>query len=109
MLGKSPKTLSSRTKLAMREKYETIFNIFNHDAPNVHSLALMTMQPSENSSKGGGFERRLKEYMAFDVLKYTGLSIKELMSYTRERVEIILEECRQRQARDSKNLPSLPE
>lgn len=86
----------------MRERYETVFGIHNHDAPNVHPLALMTLHAAEDSTTGGAFERRLKDYMAFDVLKYTGLSIKELMDYPRDKVETIMATCRQRQARADK-------
>jgi hypothetical protein len=105
LLEKSPKQLSSDTQLMMRERYETVFHICDHDAPNVHPLALMTMQPAENNSKGGKFEQRLEDFMAFDVLKYTGMSFKELLQWPRERVESVFEKCRQRQARDSKHQP----
>lgn len=107
-LEKAPKMLSSDTQLAMRERYETVFGIFNHDQPNVHPLALVTLRPAENSSKGGAFQRRVKDFMAFDVLKYTGLSLKELMEYPREKVEIIIEECRAKQAADSKLIGNAP-
>lgn len=103
-----PKQLSSDTQLVMRERYETTFGIHDHDDPNTHPLALMTLHAAENSSKGGMFEQRIEDYMAYDVLKYTGISLKDLLSWPREKVEITFEKCRQRQARDnSKPLPSL--
>ena len=86
----------------MRERYETVYGLLNHDAPQVHPLALVTMHPAENSSKGGLFEQRLKDYMAYNVLKYTGMSLKELLEYPRERVLAIIAECKAQQARDSK-------
>jgi hypothetical protein len=107
LLAGSDRQLSSDTQLMMRERYETTYGILDHDAPNVHPLALVTLHPAENSSKGGLFEQRLKDYMAYNVLKYTGMSLKELLEYPRERVLIIIEECKLQQARDSKAAPSL--
>jgi len=104
-LQKTPKLLSSDTQLLMRERYETIFRIFDHEQPGVSPLAPMLLHPAENSSVGGGFQRRLKDFMAFDVLKYTGENFKTFMSHTREQCEIILQECKEKQARDSAALP----
>lgn len=100
--------LSSDTQLMMRESYETIFGLHDHNQPDVHPLALVTMHSAENTTKGGLFEQRLKDYMSYDVLKYTGITLKDLLQYPRDRVEIIFNQCKARQALDSKNLPPLP-
>lgn len=43
------------------------------------------------------FSTRVSDYMDLDVLKFTGLSLKEFLSYPRHLLEEILELCRLKQ------------
>jgi hypothetical protein len=72
--------MSSDSQIVLREKYETIFGIYDHDHPDPkRPLALVAMQPHENNAMGSLLYERIEQFAERKVIKYFGLSLAEFM------------------------------
>lgn len=80
-------------RLYLLERYETDYNIFNHDTAKDDSLALMLMHNAENPNIHSLFRKRLVEYREREVLRLYGLNFQEFISQPRHRLEEMLSAC----------------
>jgi len=92
LLEKSPRLCSTDAQMLLRDRYETFFNIYNHDNPiaDNHPFALIRKNWNENVVDGNRYEERLKQYIDFDIQKYFGISIDEFLDRPRHEVESLI-------------------
>jgi hypothetical protein len=92
--------------MLMRERYETVYGIHNHDAEVSNGnpyrpLALVAMHECEDSSTGSVLYERIELFAIREVPKYFGLSLKEFLEFPTDYCLHILEVCMRRQTKDS--------
>lgn len=88
MSGK--KMLDSITlKLVMREQYETMYDICNHD--NSSPLALVEMHKKERIVPYGRYNHLVNMFCLYEIREMTGLTLTEFFELTRVEVEHLLD------------------
>jgi hypothetical protein len=66
--------------MVLRDRYETSFNIYNHnEKAGDHPFALIMMNWNEDTVTAGSLHERMNQYIDRDIQKYFGLSFNEFI------------------------------
>jgi len=88
----SPSLVSPDVALLMRDRYETTYGIYNHDAPMAgRELALVGMHPKEDVTTTSLLRERIREFGKREVFKHTGVSLTEFMEFPPDVCQMIFE------------------
>jgi hypothetical protein len=80
LITNSPRLVSTDAQLLLRDRYETNFQIYNHNEKSGdHPFSLIMMNWNEDSITGGSLHERMNNYIDYDIQKYYGLSFKEFI------------------------------
>lgn len=102
LLKTSPQLKTSDAQLLLRDSYETMFGIYNHEtAPLDRELAIMAMHPAEDAHTDSLLYERIEQFGQKQVTKYFGLSLTEFLEYPRDLVFKVLEECEKLRTKES--------
>ena len=94
----APVLCSTDTTLLFRERYETIFGIFNHMALGAERpLALVAMHVGENNCVGSSLDERIKQFAELEVGKHFNISLKDMFDLPTDIVNIMFEVSNKRQ------------
>lgn len=81
---------SLTAKLLLRESYETIYGIFDHERfSDQRPLALVAMHPKENASSHSRLYNTVQRFYNSDIYSATGLSLTDFLNLPREYVELL--------------------
>lgn len=81
LLAKSPKIKSIEAQILLRESYETIYGIYNHDVNDPeHPLALVEFHEAEDNTTGSLLHERLDMFAQKQVHKWFGISWPEFVA-----------------------------
>lgn len=76
---------SISAQILLREAYETIYRIYDHDAPDPsRPLAMVAMHEKENVTEHGALYNAMRRYAASDIARRFNLTPGEFFSYPRE-------------------------
>lgn len=88
---------STDAQLLLRDSYETLYGIYNHaGAEGLDPLALVMMNPSENTVLRGPLRVRMKEYIDKGIQKYFGMSFDKFIDQPTYVIELMLIEANER-------------
>lgn len=80
LLRKAPSLVSSDTALLLRDRYETTYGIYNHDAPDpTRQLALVGMHPKEDATRHSALHERVREFGKREVFKHYGINLRDFL------------------------------
>ncbi len=98
-------------KLLLLEHYETHYKIFNHDAPVVPPLSLVSMHDKERYDPFNRERKLTENYMLYKIRDAFGYSLSEFLELPRAKVEALMEiaanESRKAASRESATLREL--
>lgn len=78
LIDRSPQMLSTDAQLVLRDRYETTYGIFNHNAPAAdHPFALVLMHWNEDAITHGPLHERMNQYIDADIAKFFHLNFQE--------------------------------
>lgn len=103
-LSPLPKVPITVGRLYMMERYETAYGIHDHDinpAEKEDSLAILGCWSAEKPNKYSYRQKRMREYIRYDVQKWMGLNYDEFLSRPRYILEEILDMCNQLQKEEA--------
>lgn len=82
---------SYSVQLILRESYETMYRIFNHDGVEAKArpLALVAMHPKEDSTSFSRLHRTIQRYDKQGIKDMFGLSLTEFLNLPRDYVELL--------------------
>lgn len=91
LLGRSAKTVlsSAQTELGLRELYETMYGIYDHDRPDarMRPLALVALHPKENTSSYSPLYRRIDRFKRLRMYELFGMPLDRFLAMPTEYVE----------------------
>lgn len=90
MLKQVGKGMDSYTaQLLLRESYEQIYGLFNHDAPEatLRPLAVVAMHPKEDVANYSKLYRIMQRYVDHGIRELTGMNFQEFLQQPHELVE----------------------
>jgi hypothetical protein len=105
LISSSARFTSTDAQLILRDRYETLFGIFNHSAleeycktnPEFASeLALVLQHWSEDTITDGPMHERMTQFVDYGIHKYFGLSFNEFIDQPTYRVQLMLEVAEKR-------------
>ena len=103
LITKAPKLSPIEIQLLLRDRYETFFGIYNHDADTgQRPFSLIALQQAEDFSLIDPIKLKTDLFIDRDVHKYTGLSIDKFFDLPTFRCSEILEACAKRKKEESK-------
>lgn len=71
---------STDADIVMREKYETAYSLYNHEAPDPeHPLAIIRMHPGEDASTGSLLYERIEQFEERKIYQRFGLTLKDFL------------------------------
>lgn len=80
LLATAPSLCSAEVALLMRDRYETTYGIYNHDANDPErKLALVGMHPKEDTTRHSLLHERVREFTKREVFKHTGINLKDFL------------------------------
>ena len=109
MLAKTNKGFgdSYTTQLTLREEYQTVYGIYDHDNDNSRPLAAVAMLPKENVYTNDPLDEMLERYRLHRINEKFGLSLTEFLDLPRERVQRIFEICAKESAKSDPMMDKL--
>ncbi len=86
---------SEHADIALREIYETVFGIHNHQNPNpMRPLALVAMNPVEDTATFSPLYRRIEEYMDLKLFESTGMPLDQFLMLPSEYIRLIVRKAK---------------
>jgi hypothetical protein len=80
LITSSPRLVSTDAQMVLRDRYETSFQIYNHnEKAGDHPFSLIMMNWNEDTVTGGALYERMSQYVDRDIQKYFGLSFYEFI------------------------------
>lgn len=95
---------STDSQQLQMSRYETAHGIYDHvnSDDKVNPLAIVRMHAAEDPYKACRLYERDRQFIAYRVNHYTGLSMSEFFDMPRHRVENIFRECARLEKEKSK-------
>lgn len=76
----APTLCSTDTQLLLRDRYETVYGIYNHEDPyGNRSLPLVGMHWAEDTVTGCSLYEMIDMYVNHDIMKHFGLSLTDFL------------------------------
>jgi len=98
LISASPVLCPTDVTLLLRERYETMFGIFNHSAAGIdRPLGLVAMHSAENVCIGSTLDERIKQFADLEVGKHFNISLKDMLDLPTDIVNVMLEVSNNRQ------------
>lgn len=94
-------------QMALREQYETIYEIYNHNASDVAMLALVEMHKKERVLPYCRYDYVVRMYVLYEIKDTFGMSLEEFFDQPRHRVEHLFAVSAERKLRRDKVSTSL--
>lgn len=99
-LRASPALVSSDAQLLLRDTYETLYGIYNHEADNpARPLAVMGMHAAEDAHTGSLLYERIEQFGEKEVFQFYGLNLVQFLDLPRDIGMKILETCEKLKAK----------
>ena len=91
LMGIAPKLCSTDAQLLMRDRYETMHGIYNHEVGNPHPFALVLKHWNEDNVLGGPLHERINQYVDHQILRHFGLSLDEFLDKPTYMCDLLLQ------------------
>ena len=89
-------------RLALREQYETIYDVCDHNAPDLSPLALVEMHKKERIMPYGRYDYLARMFFLYEIKDAFGYNFSEFLELTRVEVEHLMEVASSRKSRRDK-------
>jgi hypothetical protein len=104
-LRKAPPLNRIESKIVMRELYEKVFQIYDHDSiqSQKEPLALVGMRWQESILDGSRQDELMQQFVDVNIHKHTGMSWVEFLECTRDEINQWLLVCERKSLKDAKD------
>ena len=98
---------SYTTQLVLREEYQTVYGLYDHDNDESRPLAAVAMLSKESVCTGDPLEEMIRRYRLHRINEKFGLSLTQFLELPRERVQFLFELCAQEATKPDPALDAL--